>query len=80
MEFCHEGYDYYGAPWKVGFPQYRFLFNRWAIQTNKKRFYVGNGGLSLRKIASTLDLLARKEAHISKTFFMEDAFLAIGGP
>jgi hypothetical protein len=78
-EFCSEGYDYYGAPWKVGFSQYRFLFNRWPIQTNKKRFYVGNGGLSLRKVASTLDLLARKEGHISKTFFMEDAFFGYWG-
>ena len=78
-EFCNSGYDYYGAPWKVGFPQYRFLFNRWPIQTNKKRFYVGNGGLSLRKIASTLNLLARKEGHISRTFFMEDAFFGYWG-
>lgn len=79
MQFCNAGYDYYGAPWKVGFPQYRFVFNRWAIETNKKRFYVGNGGLSLRKISSTLDLLARKEGHISKTFFMEDAFFGYWG-
>lgn len=79
LEFCNEGYDYYGAPWKVGFPQYQFLFNRWAIALNKKRFYVGNGGLSLRKIASTLALLKRKEGHISKTFFMEDAFFGYWG-
>jgi len=78
-EFCNAGYDYYGAPWIKGFPQYRFLFNRWPIQINRKRFFVGNGGLSLRKIASTLDLLARKEGHISKTYFMEDAFFGYWG-
>ena len=27
-EFCDEGYDYFGAPWIKGFPQYRFLCNR----------------------------------------------------
>lgn len=78
-EFCNADYDYYGAPWIKGFPQYRFLFNRWPIQINTKRFYVGNGGLSLRNIAKTLDLLARKEGHISKAFFMEDAFFGYWG-
>jgi hypothetical protein len=79
LEFCNQGYDYYGAPWITGFPQYQFLFNRWPIRLNSKRFHVGNGGLSLRKIASTLDLLKRKEGHVSKTFFMEDAFFGYWG-
>lgn len=79
LEFCKAGFDYYGAPWKVGFPQYYFAFNRWPIRLNSKRFHVGNGGLSLRNIASTLDLLKRKEGHISKTFFMEDAFFGYWG-
>ena len=79
LEFCDQGYDYYGAPWIKGFPQYRFLFNRWPIQLNSKRFQVGNGGLSLRKVSSTLSLLNRKEGHISKTFFMEDAFFGYWG-
>lgn len=79
LAFCNEGYDYYGAPWKIGFPQYRFLFNHWPIQLSGKRFHVGNGGLSLRKIDSTLNLLKRKANHISKTFFMEDAFFGYWG-
>lgn len=79
LEFCDQGYDYYGAPWKIGFPQYRFLFNRWPIRINSKRFHVGNGGLSLRKIKTTLDLLERKAGHISKSFFMEDAFFGYWG-
>ena len=78
-QFCNEGFDFYGAPWKMGFPQYRFLVNQWAIKLNTKRFHVGNGDLSLRKITSTLDLLARKEGHLSKTFFMEDAFFGYWG-
>jgi len=79
LEFCDQGYDYYGAPWKIGFPQYRFLFNRWPIQMNTKRFHVGNGGLSLRKIESTLNLLERKADHVSKNYFMEDAFFGYWG-
>lgn len=77
--FCELGYDYYGAPWHTGFPQYGFFLNRWPIRLNTKRFYVGNGGLSLRKISSTMDLLMRKKEHISKTFFMEDAFFGYWG-
>jgi len=79
QEFCDQGYDYYGAPWKLGFPQYRFLINRWPIQIGAKRFHVGNGGLSLRKIDSTLNLLERKAGHISKTYLMEDAFFGYWG-
>ena len=70
LEFCNLGYDYYGAPWITGFPKYHFLFNRWPFRLNSKHFHVGNGGFSLRKIASTIDLLDRKENHISKTYFM----------
>ena len=79
LEFCDQGFDYYGAPWKIGFPQYRFLLNRWPIKSNPKRFHVGNGGLSLRKIESTINLLRSKKDHISKTFFMEDAFFGYWG-
>jgi hypothetical protein len=42
-------------------------------------FHVGNGGLPLRKIASTLNLLKRKENQIRKTFFMKDAFFGYWG-
>ncbi len=79
LEFCELGYDYYGAPWRTGFPQYRFLFNRWPIKINARRFQVGNGGLSLRHLAETVDLLHRKRGHISNTFFMEDAFFGYWG-
>ena len=77
--FCSLGYDYYGAPWLKGFPKYRFLFNRWPIRINPGRFYVGNGGLSLRKLNSTIDLLHRRKNHMSKTFFMEDVFFGYWG-
>lgn len=78
-DFCESGYHYFGAPWRIGFPQSRFLFNRWPITINRKRFHVGNGGLSLRHLEKTVDLLQRKQAHISKTFFMEDVFFGYWG-
>lgn len=79
LEFCELGYDYFGAPWLTGFPQYRFLLNRWPIKINSKRFRVGNGGLSLRHLEKTVDLLYRKQSHILNTFFMEDAFFGYQG-
>lgn len=45
-EFCDLGYDYIGAPINEG---------GW------KKYHVGNGGLSLRKISSVLNLLEHKE-------------------
>jgi hypothetical protein len=78
-EFCELGYQYYGAPWLIGFPKYRFLFNRHPIKINWRRFQVGNGGLSLRHLEKTVDLLQRKQDHVSKAFFMEDAFFGYWG-
>ena len=79
LEFCDQGYDYYGTLWKIGFPQYRFLSNRWPIQINIKRFHVENGALSLRRINRSLNLLERKTGQISKTYFMQDAFFGYWG-
>lgn len=79
QKFCELGYHYYGAPWLIGFPQYRFLFNRHPIKINWRRFQVGNGGLSLRHLEKTVDLLQRKQDHVSKAFFMEDAFFGYWG-
>ncbi|QWE20913.1 DUF5672 family protein [Polynucleobacter sp. AP-Kolm-20A-A1] len=77
--FCDLNYDYYGAPWRYGIVQYRFLFNRYRIKINRKRFYVGNGGFCLRKLASTIDLLYRKKGDITQTSFMEDVFFGYWG-
>lgn len=50
--FCGLGYDYIGAPWEAGRhvqvgPQ----------KSNKVSCYVGNGGLSLRHVQHSLDIL-----------------------
>jgi len=77
--FCELGYDYYGAPWRVGYPKLSFLFNRFPIPLTTQRFYVGNGGFSLRNIPKTIDLLRRTQGHISRSYFMEDVFFGYWG-
>lgn len=49
QEFCEAGYDYYGAPWLRG---------SW---NGRKRLYVGNGGLSLRRTQAAIKLLETEE-------------------
>ena len=51
--WCDQGYDYIGAPW----------FEHYGENNSKFRMsrYAGNGGLSLRKVDSTLELLRRAE-------------------
>lgn len=77
--FMSLGYDYFGAPWKTGFENPLFLFNRPILKNLFPRFHVGNGGLSLRNIPNTLDLLLRKKNHASHSYFLEDAFFGYWG-
>ncbi len=50
-EWCERGYDYIGAPW---FQSY------WLWRSNTKLWTSGNGGLSLRNVASFLKVLNHK--------------------
>ena len=77
--FTSLGYDYFGAPWKIGFENPLFLFNRPIFKNFFPRIHVGNGGLSLRNIPQTLDLLLRKKTHASHNYFLEDAFFGYWG-
>jgi hypothetical protein len=77
--FCELGYDYYGAPWKEGVDSPLFLFNRRLLKRWGSRFYVGNGGFSLRNISKTIHLLARKRNHITHQLFLEDMFFGYWG-
>ena len=69
-EFCDLGYDYIGAPIAEG---------------DWMDYHVGNGGLSLRKISSTIELLKHKDEimtnHPLETLFKtrEDNFFAYCG-
>ena len=52
-EWCNKGYDYIGAPWFKGFG---------VAKENAKMFeYAGNGGFSLRKIPTFIDVLSHAE-------------------
>lgn len=63
--FCSLGYDYIGAPWLYGSFAY--------MDGMGKYYYVGNGGLSLRKVKSCLEVL--KEFQM-KDIVNEDIFWA----
>lgn len=64
--FCSYGYDYIGAPWLKGWPYLKDL--------KKGVWHVGNGGFSLRKVSSFLNVL--KEQPIKWNEGHEDLFWA----
>lgn len=73
MAFCQLGYDYIGAPALKYVPLWRFIDAR-----------VGNGGLSLRKVASCRRLVSNSEYitnHPCKNDFImyEDTFFGYAG-
>lgn len=80
LEFCELGYDYIGAP----LPKYVW-YGMHTILHKDKEYYVGNGGFSLRKVNSCLEMLKRKEEIYFKTGFGdyfdtgEDAFWGFCG-
>lgn len=67
MKFCDMGYDYIGAPWINGV---KYLKNK-----DRGVYYVGNGGLSLRKVISFLRVLDNE--NIKHINIHEDLFWAI---
>lgn len=64
--FCGLDYDYIGAPWLYGVFEY--------ISSNKNIWYVGNGGVSLRRVRSTIKLLQEKKNDYKGN---EDIYFAI---
>lgn len=67
-EFCHMGYDYIGAPWLHGMFIYKSLDS--CIR------YVGNGGLSLRRVQACIDLLKKKQGELAEYAMNEDLFFS----
>ena len=53
LEMCSYGYDYIGAPWLTGYFHYK--------DESHCIWRVGNGGFSLRKIDSFIELLSTKD-------------------
>ena len=51
QDFCQLGYDYIGAPWMYG--------TKYLKDFKNGAWYVGNGGLSLRSVSASLDVLSK---------------------
>lgn len=79
FDFCQMPYDYFGAPWRpaqlirpgVESPRLLKLFG--------KRIFVGNGGLSLRKIESVVNLIEKKKSLLNNWNANEDGFFSYFG-
>jgi hypothetical protein len=56
IEWCNKGFDYIGAPWFEGFS---------STSHGNELMYVGNGGVSLRRINTCLRLLKSKRIYYS---------------
>ena len=64
--FCDLQYDYIGAPWLSG--AFHYIDKKHCI------WYVGNGGLSLRKIHSFINTLKKKQDIVENYTLNEDVF------
>lgn len=72
LEFCDMGYDYIGAPWLYGLECH---------VKGEDLLYVGNGGLSLRKVETFLTWIKEKfnEIKYQSSFLVEDVVIALCG-
>lgn len=78
-QFTDTKYDYFGAPWipsQVVHPTYK---NPYMLKLFGTKISVGNGGLSLRRISSTLELLNSKYTHPTSWIHNEDGFFSYWG-
>lgn len=71
-EFCSQGYDYIGAPWIHGIAFYK--------DPEHILHYVGNGGLSLRRIPAFLRWLEEIDLSRQSKVVNEDVLIAAYGP
>lgn len=94
-DWCSKGYDYVGAPWVMRdvygkFPLKQWMrYDTWRKHRNGLRCRqdlwgkVGNGGLSLRKVQSHLNIVMQEKEKINnylscgKPFYAEDIFWGI---
>lgn len=67
--FCDMGYDYIGAPWIDGSFYYK--------DPNRMIWYVGNGGLSLRKVGGFLEVLETNQNLLINNQLPEDLFFSV---
>ena len=77
--FCDLPYDYFGSPWRGGQLLFPGTNNAKMLKVFGKRVYVGNGGLSLRRIGATLELLKRRRKSALNWRQNEDGFFSYWG-
>ena len=82
-KWCNKGYSYIGAPWPKGtlISSMAFLGHRtlrkWLPTFDKpKRFFVGNGGLSLRNVRDCIKLIKKHQFVAGAWYSQEDFFFA----
>lgn len=96
--WCNKGYDYIGSPWiatpvdSLGMKIFDKIARIFWSKKKKERqqifFKVGNGGFSLRKVASHLSIVKEHERFISnflkekekKIYAIEDVFWSLKAP
>ena len=67
--FCSMNYDYIGAPWIEGSFYYK--------DSKHTIWYVGNGGLSLRRVDSFISVLRRNQELLINNCINEDLFFSV---
>lgn len=78
-KFCEMSYDYFGAPWIPGQLIRPGVRHPRLLQLLGRRIVVGNGGLSLRRLESTINLLVEKHHEIANWEINEDGFFSYWG-
>lgn len=78
-QFTDSSYDYFGAPWISPQVVHPWIVNRYLLKIFGTKVFVGNGGLSLRRIEPTINLLVSKKRFIDDWFQNEDGFFAYWG-
>jgi hypothetical protein len=97
-KWCEKGYDYIGAPWlatsttSIGMKLFDGIARIFRSKNRKDReqtfFKVGNGGFSLRKVASHYTITNKKKEFIfeslnakeKKLYAIEDVFWSLKAP
>jgi len=92
--WCDKGYDYIGAPWMLNDKLYERTLGQWVTRLMSLMpirnghlhsahifHHVGNGGFSLRRIATMIDILERNQEFIATLTdgheSMEDVVISI---
>lgn len=79
QRFCEMPFDYFGAPWLPAQLVHPFIHKGYLLKLFGTRVSVGNGGLSLRRLRPTLELLSASFAKPQHWIANEDGFFAYWG-